>query len=215
MRKIEVPMTPDSRRGNPKPVSPRPLHVSADPTIRDLRTSERRTDSPVTRLLPWMGLILFYTGAVFQAGRLVERLDPQPQHKPALITELLAAEVVRNAPGTAATPEKVAQAAAEAEAKARALEIQLATKTAELQEARLRAENELLRAELERERASKDTAKVAEAAEDASARDAGTELNPEPTPLPPASVMEPPASPEPAAPDESKPTALPGGAPAP
>ncbi len=265
-------MTPDSRRSSHKPLPSRPLHVPEEPTIRDLRT-----ESPVKRVLPWMGFILFCTGTVFQAGRLVERLDPQLQPKPALLTGLLAADVASSAPGTAsATPEpheqgpekqraeadaeavrklmaerdqaqenarvawqkqveaevaariarvqeessqqkqleadelaqKAMQAAAEAEAKARALEIELATKTSELQEARLRAENEWLRAELERARAStrerQEPARVAETEAGASADSPGSELGSEPLSPSPAAVVEPPASPEPAQPSSEQ-----------
>lgn len=256
-------MTPDSRRSNPKPFAPRSRPLPDEPTLRDLRT-----EPASKRLLPWMGLILFCTGAVFQAGRLVERLDPQPQHKPALISGLLAA----NAVGTVASPaspapavhepspekqqadaealrkllaerdqaqeaarvawqkqveaevaaqiarmgeessqqkqleadeiaQRATQAASEAEAKARELEVQLATKTVELQEARLRAENEWLRAELERERASRQEGKeLAKAAGDVPADREGTGPESEPPSLSPAAVGEPLASPEPAQP---------------
>lgn len=208
-------MTPDSRRSNQKPLPPRTLHASEEPTLRDIRTA-----SPVRRLLPWMGFILFCTGVVFQAGRLVERLDPQPQHKPALLTGLLAADVARSAPGTASATrepheqssemQKAMQAAADAEARARELEIQLATKSAELQEARLRAENEWLRAELERERSNKlegkNLARVAETEADASADSPGAEVGSEPTSLSPPAVMDSPVSPEPPRPSsESEP----------
>jgi hypothetical protein len=259
-------MTPDSRRSNQKPFAPRSRPLSDEPTLRDLRT-----ESASKRLLPWMGLILFCTGAVFHAGRLVERLDPQPQHKPALISGLLTA----NAAGTVATvaspaslapsahepsPEKqqadaealrklmaerdqaqeaarvawqkqveaevaaqiarmgeessqqkqleadeiaqrATQAAAEAEAKARELEVQLATKTVELQEARLRAENEWLRLELERERAGRREGKaLAKAPGEAPADSEGTGPESEPPSLSPTAVGEPLASPEPAQP---------------
>jgi hypothetical protein len=194
-------MTPDSRRSSHKTLPARPFHVPEESTLRELRTG-----SPVKRLMPWMGFILFCTGAVFHAGRIVERLDSQPQ--PALLSGLLGADVARSAPGTASVtpapheqpPEKqrteaealgklmaerdqaqenargawqkqveaevaariarmgeesslqkqleadelaqtALQAAVEAESKARELEIQLATKTAELQEARLREQS--------------------------------------------------------------------------
>jgi hypothetical protein len=218
-------MTPDSRRSNHKPLSARPLPASDDQTIRDLRTASR-AESPVKSLLPWMGLILFCTGAVFQAGRIVERLDPQPQHKPAIITGLMGEPLE-------STAEKQ-----QAEARARELEIQLATKNAELQEARLRAENELLRAELERvlskSQEGEEPTTVAGATEEAPTDIPGAEPASEPTSLSPAPVLDPPALPEPQpsssdseaarsaseqpptpqpeAPAESRPTTLLGGA---
>lgn len=254
-------MTPDSRRSNQKPFAPRSRPLPDEPTLR-----EHRTEPASKRLLPWMGFILFCTGTVFQAGRLVERLDPQPQHKPPFISGLLTANAAGNAVApTAAVPaahepspekqqaeaealrklmaerdqaqeaarvawqkqveaevaaqiarigeessqqkqleadeiaQRATQAAADAEAKARELEIQLATKTVELQEARLRAENEWLRAELERERASRQEGKeLAKAAGEAPADSEGTGPESEPLSLSPTAESEPSASPEPA-----------------
>ncbi len=89
----------DSRR-SPKPVSPRPVEVSAEPTLRDIPIPP--AEPPVKRVLPWMGLILFCTGAVFQAGRLVERLDPQPLPSRGALPGMLAGDLGRSAPAPVA-----------------------------------------------------------------------------------------------------------------
>lgn len=285
-------MPPDSRRQSPKLLPARTLSAE-EPTLRDLRTLP---EPPAKRVLPWMGLILFCTGAVFQAGRLVERLDPQPPHQSALTPGQLAVGLTGGVPhlvpaareplpekpvvdaealrklmaerdeahaqaraawqkqveaevaaqvarlGEASSQQKqleadevarnATQAAAEAEAKARGLEVQLATKAAELQEAQLRTENAWLRAELERARGQKVEGLVpvkgAEAVEPPVAEGPRVEVQVEPPPPAPAAAMEAPASPvpaplspgseptlapEPPPPAEAKPTTpLPGGA---
>jgi hypothetical protein len=178
-------MTPDSRRSQ-KP----PPYTPADPTLRDTRihSALTRSDSPVKRVLPWMGLILFSTATVFQAGRLVERLDPQPPQKLGALSALVNPNGSRAAQQLEAeeTARKALLAASEAEAKVRALELQLATKMAEMEESRLRAENERLRAELELARTTPAEGE---------------------TPLAPAAVIEPPGAPEPSPPSAEQPQA--------
>ncbi len=188
-------MTPDSRRSQ-KP----PPYTPAEPTLRDTRihASLPRSESLVKRVLPWMGFILFSTATVFQAGRLVERLDPQPQKQMGPLSALVG-------PSGFQTPQqreadeaarKALQAAAEAEAKLRALEL----KVAELEESRLRAENERLRAELDQARG------MAPPEGEAATATTGT---PEEgaDPLSPAAVIEPPASSEQAPPSPEQPQA--------
>jgi hypothetical protein len=149
----------------------------------------------VKRVLPWMGFILFSTATVFQAGRLVERLDPQPQKQMGPLSALVG-------PSGFQTPQqreadeaarKALQAAAEAEAKLRALEL----KVAELEESRLRAENERLRAELDQARGIAPS--EGEAATGTPEEGAA--------PLSPAAVIEPPASSEQAPPSPEQPQA--------
>jgi hypothetical protein len=156
----------------------------------------------VKRVLPWMGLILFSTATVFQTGRLVERLDPQPQKQLGPLSAFV------NPNGARATPQqleadetarKALRAAAEAEAKVRALELQLATKVAEMEESRLRAENERLRAELERARGP-----LPEGEEPTAAVGSPEEAS---APLVPAAVIEPPGSSEQPAPAAGQPQA--------
>jgi hypothetical protein len=209
-----------------------------------------------------MGLILFCTGAVFQAGRLVERLDPQPLPSRGALPGMLAGDLGRSAPAPVApslappAPElppevlgklkaehdqaqelarqawqrqveaevaaqvarlgetssqqkqletdelsrKATQAASEAEAKVRALELQLATKTAELEEARLRAENAWLRAQLVQERVGPREAESPAKEAEVAVGTPGAEASPESAPT---AALEPPASPSP----ESSPSA--------
>lgn len=246
----------DSRRSSPKPVPSRPLQVFAEPTLRD-NTPIPPAEPPVKRVLPWMGLILFCTGAVFHAGRLVERLDPQPPpSRSALLPGMLAGDVSRSAPAPVVAPptpptlpsevlgklraehdeaqelarqawqkqveaevaaqvvrlgetssqeqqletdelsRKATQAASEAEAKVRALELQLATKTAELEEARLRAENAWLRAQLVQERVGPQEAEAPAKEAEVAVAAPEAEVPPEPTPpLAPTAALEPPAPP--------------------
>ena len=180
-------MTPDSRRSQ-KP----PPYTPAEPTLRDTRihAALSRSEPFVKRVLPWMGFILFSTATVFQAGRLVERLDPQPQKQLGALSALVGPNSLQTPQQREAdeTARKALQAAAEAEAKVRALELQLATKVAEMEESRLRAENERLRAELDKARGI---------APEGEAHIVATGTPEEGSaPLSPATVIEPPPSPE-------------------
>jgi hypothetical protein len=181
-------MTSDPRRSQ-KP----PAYAPSEPTLRDTRihSALSRSESAVKRVLPWMGLILFSTATVFQAGRLVERLDPQPPQKLGPFSALMNPNGPRPSQQQLEADEtarKALQAAAEAEARVRALELQLATKVAEMEESRLRAENERLRAELDKARGIAPEGEAPMAATDTP--EEGSD------PLAPAAVIEPPASAE-------------------
>jgi len=189
-------MTPDSRRSQ-KP----PPYTPAEPTLRDTRihAALSRSEPFVKRVLPWMGFILFSTATVFQAGRLVERLDPQPQRQLGALSALVGPNTLQTPQQREAdeTARKALQAAAEAEAKVRALELQLATKVAEMEESRLRAENERLRAELDKARGITPEGEAPMAATGTPQEGSAS--------LSPAAVIEPAASAEPPPPSPEQP----------